>query len=99
MIEAGRSTRIMRNPFLPGGGLGTLPRLQGITLLGVHMIRRTAVAAALFFSTFALAQDAGTAAPTGPVEPPPSADLIKKFLDYQENGKDRGPALLDLVPC
>ena len=66
------------------------------------MMRRSVAAAALLFATLAFAQDAGTAAapaPTGPVEPPPSAELIKKFLDYQENGKDRGPALLDLIPC
>jgi hypothetical protein len=61
------------------------------------MTGRFFVAAALFVSSFALAQDAGTAA--APAEPPPSAELIKQFLDYQENGKDRGPALLDLIPC
>ncbi len=66
------------------------------------MMSRTVAAAALLFATLAFAQDAGTAAapaPTAPVEPPPSAELIKKVLDYQENGKDRGPALLDLIPC
>jgi hypothetical protein len=31
--------------------------------------------------------------------PPPSADEIKRVLDYQDNGKERGPALLDLVAC
>jgi hypothetical protein len=61
------------------------------------MTARFVVAASLFVSSLALAQDAGT--PSGPVEPPPSAEAIKAFLDYQENGKDRGPALLDLVPC
>jgi hypothetical protein len=30
---------------------------------------------------------------------PPTADEIKRVLDYQENGKDLGPVLLDLVPC
>lgn len=31
--------------------------------------------------------------------PPPPAEEIKRVLDYQENGKERGPALLDVVPC
>ena len=65
------------------------------------MIRRSVGLAVSLVASFAFAQDAGVVAapPTGPVEPPPSADLIKKFLDYQDNGKDRGPALLDLIPC
>lgn len=60
------------------------------------MIRRCLLAAAAL-SSLAFAQDAGTAA--GPVEPPPSAEMIKKVVDYLENGKDRGPALLDVIPC
>ena len=66
------------------------------------MIRRIVLTAALSVASFAWAQDAGTAAPAapaGPVEPPPSAEQVKKFLDYQDNGKDRGPVLLDLIPC
>ncbi|MCA2978874.1 MAG: hypothetical protein INH37_11350, partial [Myxococcaceae bacterium] len=39
----------------------------------------------------ALAQD--------PSAPPPTADELKRVLDYQDNGKDRGPVLLDVVPC
>ena len=35
----------------------------------------------------------------GPLEPPPSAEMIKQVVDYLENGKDRGPALLDVIPC
>ena len=64
------------------------------------MIRRLVTAAALV-SSVALAQDAGTApaAPAGPVEPPPSAAVIKQVVEYLENGKDRGPALIDLIPC
>ncbi len=31
--------------------------------------------------------------------PPPPPEEIKRVLDYQESGKDRGPALLDVVPC
>ncbi|MBL9039173.1 MAG: DUF2914 domain-containing protein [Archangium sp.] len=48
----------------------------------------------------ARAQDAAPGA-EAPVllDPPPSADEIKRVYDYQENGKLRGPALLDLVPC
>jgi len=64
------------------------------------MLRRVVVVAAVSVASFAFAQDAAApAAPTGPIEPPPSAEMIKKVLDYQDNGKDRGPALLDLVPC
>ncbi len=64
------------------------------------MSRITIVAVALSFSLSAFAQDAGVAAaPAGPPEPPPSAAEIKRVQDYLENGKDRGPALLDLIPC
>lgn len=66
------------------------------------MNRRLVFAAAMSVASFAFAQDAGTAAPAapvGPIEPPPSAETIKKVLDYQDNGKDRGPALLDIIPC
>lgn len=30
---------------------------------------------------------------------PPTADEIKRVLDYQDNGKDKGPVLLELIPC
>ncbi|MFZ5440628.1 MAG: hypothetical protein ACOZQL_11515 [Myxococcota bacterium] len=62
------------------------------------MFRRSLLLAAAV-SSFAFAQEAAPAAPTGPVEPPPPADMIKKVVDYLENGKDRGPALLDVIPC
>ena len=48
------------------------------------------IAAALAWTSSAIAQDAA---------PPPSADEIKRVYDYLDNGKDRGPALLDLVAC
>ncbi len=59
-------------------------------------LRRFAVSAALAVAATAFAQEA---APAAPAAPPPPADEIKRVLDYQENGKDRGPALLDIVPC
>ena len=59
------------------------------------MIRRPFLAATLIAATVASAQDAGTPAPAAP----PSAEMIREVLDYQENGKDRGPALIELVPC
>ena len=48
----------------------------------------------------ALASNAFAEGP-GPqaMAPPPAAEEIKRVLDYQENGKARGPALLDVVPC
>lgn len=49
--------------------------------------------AAVALSTAALAQDAAAPAP------PPPADEIKRVMEYQENGKDRGPALLEVIPC
>lgn len=49
------------------------------------------------WATHALAQDAG--APAEPPLPPPPAEEIKRVLEYQELGKDRGPALLDVMPC
>lgn len=47
--------------------------------------------------TFALAS-AASAQNAEPVAAP-SADEIKRVLDYQENGKEKGPTLLDVVPC
>ena len=65
------------------------------------MIRRTLLAAALLVASFAFAQDAGVAAAAAPAftGPPPTAEAIKLFLDYQEKGASAGPVLLDLVPC
>lgn len=58
------------------------------------------IGALCLMSSPAFAQDGGTAAaPAAPAEPPPSAEMIKKVVDYLENGKDRGPALLDVIPC
>jgi len=59
---------------------------------------RTVLFSAAVASSIALAQEAATA-PAAPLEPPPPADEIKRVMDYQENGKDRGPALLELVAC
>jgi hypothetical protein len=49
--------------------------------------------AILLASAPALAEDALPAAAA------PTADEIKRVLDYHENGKDLGPVLLDLVAC
>jgi hypothetical protein len=57
---------------------------------------RLSLSCAAIIASSVLAQTANPAAPT---EPPPSADEIKRVMDYQENGKDRGPALLELIPC
>jgi hypothetical protein len=54
---------------------------------------RALLAAVLTCARFALAEDAP---PTLPV---PTADEIKRVMDFQENGKARGPVLLDLIPC
>ena len=60
-------------------------------------MNRALVAAVVALSLRALAQDGG--APAAPAQPPPPADEIKRVLDYYYNGKDRGPALLDLKAC
>jgi hypothetical protein len=61
---------------------------------------RAAAFAFITVASFSWAQDAGTPlAKTPELEPPPSAEMIRKVVDYLETGKDRGPALLDLVPC
>jgi hypothetical protein len=44
----------------------------------------------------AAAPDGGTLPPPAPA---PTADEIKRVLDYHEAGKDLGPVLLDLVAC
>ncbi|MBL8912386.1 MAG: hypothetical protein JNM17_16965 [Archangium sp.] len=66
------------------------------------MFLRLAVAAVLVVGSFALAQDPAqpAAAPLpGSSGPPPKPEVIKEVVDYLENGKDRGPALLDVIPC
>jgi hypothetical protein len=63
----------------------------------MHSFRRTVTAAALVASFTVFAQDPAPAA--APAGPPPTADEIKRVLDYQDNGKDRGPALLDVIAC
>ena len=50
-------------------------------------------------SSFAFAQDAGTAAAAAPSAPPPPAEEIRRVLDYYYNGKDRGPSLVELKAC
>jgi hypothetical protein len=56
---------------------------------------RLALLGALAASSLVLAQEEAAQ----PAPPPPPADELKRVLDYLENGKDSGPALLDLVPC
>lgn len=58
---------------------------------------RVLTAAVTLASTAVLAQDPAPAA--APAPPPPPAEEIKRVLEYQDNGKDRGPALLDVVLC
>jgi hypothetical protein len=53
-----------------------------------NLLRRAALVSCLTLATGAFAEDA-----------PPSVEELKKLLDYQENGKDRGPVLLDVVAC
>jgi hypothetical protein len=53
---------------------------------------------ALARSAAAEPADAG-ALPSAAVAPAPSADEIKRVLDYQEHGREAGPVLLDLVAC
>lgn len=60
-------------------------------------LRRFAATATLCFGFASAAQDA--APPAAPAQPPPPAEEIKRVLEYQDNGKDRGPALLDVIPC
>ena len=56
-------------------------------------MRRVLMALLVLSSLRAFAQDAGAS------EPPPPADEIKRVLDYYYNGKDRGPALIELKAC
>jgi hypothetical protein len=55
------------------------------------------VSVSLLLAGLAFGQDAGT--PAAPPAPPPAADEIKRVLDYYYNGKDRGPALVELKAC
>lgn len=48
---------------------------------------RSLVAALLFVSSASFAAE------------PPTAAELKRFLDYEENGKDLGPVLLEAVAC
>ncbi len=66
-------------------------QLLGETDMSLH---RVFAVLAVTAATFAVAQDAAPAAPATP-----TADEIKRVLDYQDNGKDRGPVLLELTPC
>jgi hypothetical protein len=61
------------------------------------MSNRISVVVLMCLSLSALAQEVA-AEPPGPELPPPAAE-IKRVQDYLENGKDRGPALLDFIPC
>ncbi len=58
---------------------------------------RLALAAAIFCSAPAMAQDAG--APSAPAIPPPPTDEVRRVMDYFYNGKDRGPVLMELKAC
>lgn len=64
-------------------------------------MRRIASLVVLVVATSVFAQEPGPApaAPATPAAPPPPADEIKRVLEYQDSGKDRGPALLDLIAC
>jgi len=55
------------------------------------------IAAVVFlYASFAFAQDA---APAAAPPPAPTPEEINKVLNYEDNGKDSGPILLQLVPC
>jgi len=59
----------------------------------MHKTFQTLVSFLVILSAnYSLAQDA-------PAPAVPTAAEIKKVLDYQDNGKDVGPVLLDLVAC
>lgn len=65
-------------------------------------MNRTLIAAIAIVSSLAFAQDAAPApTPAAPVntDPPPPAAMIKQVMEYLETGKDRGPALVEIVPC
>ena len=65
------------------------------TLRTMNLRTARRVCFTVVFSAVAFAEE-----PTAPAAaPPPSADELKRVLDYQDNGKDRGPVLLDVVAC
>lgn len=57
---------------------------------------KLAAVSALFASSLAFAQDAGT---TAPPPPTPSAQEIKKVVEYYMNGAAGGPVLVEFKPC
>ncbi|MBK7863281.1 MAG: hypothetical protein IPJ65_32690 [Archangiaceae bacterium] len=59
---------------------------------------RTTFLLAVLFASLAHAEDAA-APPPADAKPPPPADEIKHVLDYFYNGKDRGPALVEIKAC
>jgi hypothetical protein len=59
-------------------------------------MKRWIAAVGLLCAQVAAAQDGGVVTP--PLPPPP-AEVIKQVLEYYLNGKDRGPALLEVKPC
>lgn len=71
------------------------------------MLRRLALLAVFTLAASAFAEDKKdekAAAPAADAKapdnrPPPSAQAIRDVIDYLDNGKDRGPALLDVIPC
>jgi hypothetical protein len=60
---------------------------------------RYLIAAVVAISSIAFAQDPAPAAAPVNTDPPPAAAAIKQVMEYLEFGKDRGPALVDIVPC
>lgn len=72
------------------------------SMRGFRMIRAAVMTALLCAASTFAQEPAAAPAPAenaAPAGPPPPADQIKAVVDYLENGKDRGPALLDVVPC
>jgi hypothetical protein len=63
------------------------------------MLRHVFVIVVVLSAVHAFAQDPTASPAPSPALPAPTADEIKRVLDYQESGKDRGPVLLELVPC
>lgn len=51
------------------------------------------------FHRLAVAAAALSAFAVSAEEAAPTPEEIRRVLDYQENGKDRGPILIELVPC
>lgn len=63
----------------------------------MNSFRKMMTSAVLLSASLAFAEDA--VVPAKPAAPPPTADEIKRVMEYQDNGKDRGPALLDVIMC